>query len=59
MSPTEVGRPFDWVSVNVIQFPVSFRGSYYAVVFIDYLTKWPEIFATDDQTGLTIVKLLL
>ena len=29
------------------------------IVFIDYLTKWSEVFATSDQTALTIAKLLV
>ena len=29
------------------------------MVFVDYLTKWPEVFATPDQTTLTIAKLLV
>lgn len=37
-----VSRPFDWVAVDVIQFPRSRRGNQYAVVFVYYLTKWPE-----------------
>lgn len=40
--------------VDVIQFPKSNSGNQYAVVFVDYLTKWPEVFATSDQTALTI-----
>ena len=31
----------------------------YGVVFVDYLIKWPEIFATSDQTALTIAKLFV
>ena len=33
------------------------KGNKYAVVFMDYLTKWPEFFATKDQTSLTITEL--
>ena len=39
---------FDRVGVNVIQFPKLCHGNKYAVVFIDYLTKWPEVFPTTD-----------
>ena len=35
------------------------RGNKYAVVFVDYLSKWPEVFATSDQTAPTIAKLLV
>lgn len=27
------------------------KGNRYAVVFMDYLTKWPVVFATSDQTA--------
>ncbi len=30
-----------------------------SVVFVDYLTNWLEVFATQDQTALTIAKLLV
>ena len=54
-----VAGPFDLVGVDVIKFPCSSRGKRYAVVFIDYLTKWPEVFSTSDQTSLTIAELLV
>lgn len=31
----------------------------YVEVFMDYLTKWPEVFVTRDQTVKTIAKLLV
>ena len=54
-----VEGPFDRISVDVIQYPKSERGNRYAMVFVDYLTKWPEVFPTVDQTTLTIAKLLV
>ena len=54
-----VTGPFDRVGVDVIQFPWSQDGNQCAVVFIDYLTKWPEVFAVTDQTAATIAKLLM
>lgn len=50
---------FDRVGVDVIQFLQSNSGNQYAVVFIDYLTKWVEVFLTKDQTALTIAELLV
>ena len=47
------------MGVDVIHFPKSHTGNQYGVVFIDYLTKWPEVFAISDQTALTIAKLLV
>ena len=47
-----LGGPFDRVGVDVIQFPLSYDGNRYAVVFVDYLTK-------SDQTSDTIARLLV
>ena len=57
--PIPVNGPFHRVGVDVIQFPRSQSGKIYAVVFMDYLTKWPEVFATEDQTALTIAQLFV
>ena len=56
LSPIPVSGPFDRVRVDVIQ---SNAGNQYAVVFMDYLTKWPEVFAVPDQTAATIARLLV
>ena len=59
LTPIPVKGPFDWIGVDVIKFPCSAKGNKYTVVLMDYLTKWPEIFATQDQTSLTIAELLV
>ena len=59
MTPIPVSGPFDRVGVDVIQFPLTARGNRYAIVFVDYLTKWPEVFPAPDQTAVTIAKLLV
>lgn len=59
LTPTLVGGPFDRVGVDVLNLPKTSRGNCYAIVFMDYLTKWPEVFATDNQTALTVAKLLV
>ena len=59
LTPIPVQGPFDCVGVDVIQFPLSFEGNQYAIVFMDYLTKWPEVFATPNQTAETIAHLLV
>jgi len=59
LSPIPVSSPFDRVGVDVIQFTTSSKGHKYAVVFVDYLTKWPEVFPARNQTSLTIAKLLV
>ena len=58
LAPIPVAGPFDKVGIDVLQLPKSYNGNQYAVVFVDYLTKWPEVFATADQSALTIAKLL-
>ena len=59
LTPIPVTGPFDRVGVDVVKLPVSHAGNQYAIVFVDYLTKWPEVFPTKDQTSLTIAKLLI
>ena len=54
LTPISVSGPFDRVGIDVIKFPRSTKGNQYAVVFMDYLTKWPEVFAVADQTAATI-----
>ena len=54
--PIPVEVPFHRVGVDVLQLPVSARGNKYAIVFMDYLTKWPEIFPAKDQSVYTIAK---
>ena len=58
LTPIPVSGSFDRIGVDVIQFPKSAKGNMYAVVLMDYLTKWPEVFAVKDLTALTIAKLL-
>ena len=59
LTPIPVGGPFDRIGVDVIQFPRSRLGNQYAVVFVDYLTKWPEVYPVPDQTAATIANLLV
>ena len=59
LTPIPVSGPFHQIGVDIIQFPKSHTGNRYGVVFVDYLTKWPEVFATSDQTALTIAKLFV
>ena len=59
LTPIPVGGPFDRVGVDVLQLPKTSSGKRYAVGFMDYLTKWPEVFATADQTAPTIARLLI
>ena len=59
LTPIPVGGPFDHIGVDVLHLPKLSKGNQYVVVFMDYLTKWPEAIAVRDQTALTIAKLLV
>ena len=59
LTPIPVAGPFDRVGVDFIKFPKSKKGNQYAIVFVDYLTKWLEVFATKDQSSFTIAKSLV
>ncbi len=36
-------QPWDLVGVDIVHMPKSKRGNEYAIVFMDYITKWPEV----------------
>lgn len=59
LTPIPVTGPFDHIGVDIVQFPRSRQGNQYAVVFVDYLTKWPEAFPVPDQTAATVARLLV
>ena len=59
LQPIPVGGPFHRLGVDVLQLPLTTRGNRYVVVFMDYLTKWPEAFAVPDQKAETIARLLV
>ena len=58
LQPIPVGGPFYRVGVDILKLPQTTSGNRYVVVFIDYLTKWPEAFAIPDQRAETIARLL-
>ena len=58
LTPIPVAGLFDRVGVDFVQLPMTRRGNRYAVVFVDYLTKWPEVFAVPDQIAATVAQLL-
>ena len=57
--PIPVPGPFDNIGFDVIKFPQFQDGNQYAVVFIENLIKWPEVFAIPNQPVTTIAKLLV
>ena len=59
LTPIPEEGPFHRVAVDVLQLPVSAHGNKYAIVFMDYLTKWSEVFPAKDQSAYTIAKTLV
>ena len=59
LTPIPVSGAFDRVGVDIIQFPCTRRGNRYALVFVDYLTKWPEVYAVPDQSSVTVARILV
>ena len=59
LQPSPVGGPFHRVGVDILQLTLTTKGNRYVVVFMDYLTKWPEAFAIPDQTAENIAKVLV
>ena len=59
LTPIPVAGAFDRIGVDVLQLPKTRRGNRYAVVFMDYMTKWPEVFPVADQSSATIARLLV
>lgn len=58
--PIPVDGAWDRVAVDCLgPLPVTWLGNRYVVVFTEYLTKWPEIFAVKSIDADTIAKLLV
>ena len=53
-----VGSPFDMLAIDFLELPRTTRGNRYVLVCSDYFTRWPEAFATTDQTSETVAKVL-
>ena len=53
-----VGQPFECIGMDFKELDVSVDGNRYALVFQDYLTKWPEVFPVKDRTAPTVAKCL-
>ena len=59
LQPIPIGGPFDRVGVDMLKLPLTYDGNTYAVVLMDYFTKWPEVFVVPDQQATTIARLLV
>ena len=44
LQPIPIGGPFHTVGVDVLQLPHTLGDNQYAIVFVNYLIKWPEFF---------------
>jgi len=53
-----VGSPFDMIGMDFIELDVSKSGNRYALVFQDYLSKWPEVYALSNRRAETVAKCL-
>ena len=54
-----VGGPFECVGMDFVEFDKSAAGNQYALVFQDYLTKWPEVYAVDNRRAETVAECLV
>lgn len=59
LKPIPIERVFQLVGVDIMELPKTSEGNRYVVVFQDFLSKWPFVFATKDQKATTLVKLLV
>ena len=59
LTPISVERVFQIIEVDVVELPKAKQRNKYAVVFQDYLLKWPSVFATPDQKVIALAKLLM
>ena len=53
-----VGEPFSCIGMDIKEMDESYDNNRYALVFQDYLSKWPEVYAVADRTALTVAKCL-
>lgn len=59
LKPIPVGNPFHLVGIDILQLSLKEAGNKYAVVAMDYLTKWPEVFPVPGQTATTAAKVIV
>ena len=59
LKPIPVERVFQIVRVDIMKLPKTSKGNQCVVVFQDFLSKWPFIFATKEQNTTTLAKLLV
>ena len=52
-----MGEPFQCVGMDFKEMDTGAHGNQYALVFQDYLTKWPEVFPVKDRSATTVAKI--
>ena len=58
LHPIPVSRPFQILGVDIMDLPKTESGNRHVIVFQDFLTKFPLVFATPDQKAIRIARLL-
>ena len=58
LHPIPVQRPFQIIGVDVMDLPKTKRGNIHVVVFQDFFSKWPMVYAVPDQKAHRIARLL-
>ena len=53
-----VGEPSACIGMDFKEMDVSFDKNRFALVFQDYLSKWPEVYPVADRTASTVAKCL-
>ncbi len=59
LHPIQVSRPFQIIGVDVMDLPKTSNGNKHVLVFQDYFTKWPMVYAMPDQKAHRIVDILV
>ena len=54
-----IGGPFECIGMDFVELDKSADGNCYALVFQDYLTKWPEVYAVNNRRAATVAGCLL
>ncbi|KRX63871.1 Retrovirus-related Pol polyprotein from transposon [Trichinella sp. T9] len=58
LQPFPIGRPWEPVSIDILEIPMSRHGNKYLLVLQDSFTKWLEALPMKDQTATTVARKL-
>ena len=59
LHPIPVQRPFQILAVDMMDLPTTSQENQHVIVFQDYLTKWPMVYAILDQKAHRVARLLV